>query len=335
MKPKAGTVVLIVILCAGVGLYWLFKVHGPWTQERKKALRAPTLVSVHIGTIKRMTLHRYVNGYATVAPAPATASKPAADAPLAPPTSGTVAEVNVAEGEPVRKGEVLMALDSSSVTAAYAKQEVMRQKQLYAQHNTSLKNLQSAEAQMSLLEVISPLSGTLVNLNVKVGAAVGVNTVVAEVMDLKRLVVKTAIPEGDADELRRGEAVQIMASKTVEARLSFVSPTVDTSNGTVTAWATLPVKSGLRPGRYVRIRIVVGTHANCLTAPAKSVVTNLEGKSSIYLVRANQATRMQVQTGFRENDRVEVRGAGLTEGQTVVTAGAYGLPGKTQIRVVK
>ncbi|MGC9195752.1 MAG: efflux RND transporter periplasmic adaptor subunit [Syntrophobacteraceae bacterium] len=335
MKPKAGTVGLIVIMCAGLGLYWLFKVHGLSTEKRKKAVKAPTLVSVHIGTIERMTLHRYVNGYATVAPEPATVSKPAADAPLAPPTSGTVAGINVAEGELVRKGEVLMTLDSSSATAAYAKQEVTRQKQLYAQHNTSLKSLQSAEAQMSLLQVISPLSGTLVNLNVKVGAAVGINTVVAEVMDLKRLVVKTAVPEGEADELRRGEVVRIMTPRPVEARLSFVSPMVDTSNGTVTAWAALPAKSDLRPGRYVRIRIVTATHTNCLTVPAKSVVTEENGKSVIYLVRDSQATRMQVQTGFSENDRVEVRGAGLKEGQTVVTAGAYGLPGKTQIQVVK
>jgi multidrug efflux pump subunit AcrA (membrane-fusion protein) len=335
MKPKAGTVGLIVILCAGLGLYWLFKVHGLSTEKRKKAVKTPTLVSVQIGTIERMTLHRYVNGYATVAPAPATVSKPGADAPLAPPTSGTVAEINAAEGELVRKGQVLMTLDSSAATAAYARQEIARQKQLYAQHNTSLKNLQSAEAQMSLLQVISPLSGTLVKLNVKVGAAVGVNTVVAEVMDLKRLVVKTAVPEAEADELQRGEVVRIMTLRPLEARLSFVSPTVDTSDGTVTAWAALPAKSGLRPGRYVRVRIVTATHANCLSVPAKSVVTGENGKSVLYLVGDNQATRVQVQTGFRENDRIEVLGAGLKEGQTVVAAGAYGLPEKTQIRVVK
>ncbi len=333
MKSKRIAIGLIVFLCAGLGLYWLLKVHRIARVSRKEAVSAPTLVSVQIGTIRRMTLHRYVTGFGTVGPAPATAVRPAADAPLASPTTGVVYRVNVAEGQSVRKGEVLMTLNSGSVTAAYAEQEVARQKQLYAQHNTSLKNLQNAENQLALLRITTPLSGTVVSLNVKPGAAVGVNTVVAEVMDLKRLVVKTAVPEWEANELKPGEPVQVLTQPPVDAKLSFVSPTVNTSNGTVTAWAPLPADSGLLPGRYVPLRIVTATHVNCLAVPQASVVTRQDGKSFIWLVHDTEATRVPVQIGFRESSWVEVEHKGLKAGETVVTVGAYGLPKKTQIQV--
>ena len=58
------------------------------------------------------------------------------------------------------------------------------------------------------------------------------------------------------------------------------------------------------------------------------------GKPVVALVNGNAATQMPVQTGFRENGRVEIQGAGLKEGDSVATVGAYGLPEQTKVQVV-
>jgi hypothetical protein len=42
-----------------------------------------------------------------------------------------------------------------------------------------------------------------------------------------------------------------------------------------------------------------------------------------------------VKTGLRDGTLVEIEGEGLREGQSVVTAGAYGLPKETKVRVVE
>lgn len=336
MKPKP-IIIGLIILCAGLGAYLLIKSRRASSGSGGESAdeNVPTVVSVQTGEVRRVTLHRYVTGYGTVAPAPATASDPAADAPLAAPTAGVVARVNVFEGQRVRKDQVLMTLDSSAMTEAYAETEVRRQKELYAEHNTSLKNLQAAEVQLSLLRVVSPLDGTVVRLNVKPGAAVDPTTVVAEVMDLDRLVVRSDVPEAEANELKVGQPVQVLTQPPVDATLSFVSPTVDTNNGTVRAWAALPADSGLRPGQFVPLRIVTAVHTNCLAAPEESVVTDVAGHSVMSLVQGNEAIRTPVKIGFRENGWVEVEGNGLKAGDTVVTVGAYGLPDKTQIQIVK
>ena len=244
-----------------------------------------------------------------------------------------VAKVNVIEGQHVEKGDVLMELNSGAATAESAAQEVERQKKLFAQENTSLRNLQTAEAQLALLRVTAPLSGTVARVNVKPGQAVDLTTVVAEVMDLSRLAARAEIPAAEADGLKAGEEVQVLSEPAVTTELLFVSPDVDKDNGTVLVRALLPADSGLRPGQFVPLRIVTAVHTNCLAAPAESVVTDESGKSVIALVKGDESVQTPVQTGLRENGWVEIAAPGLKAGDTVVTVGAYGLPEKTKISV--
>jgi len=119
----------------------------------------------------------------------------------------------------------------------------------------------------------------------------------------------------------------------VTATLSFVSPAVDADNGTILTRAVLPADSGLRPGQFVQLKIITAVHTHCLAAPAESVVTDINGQNVIALVNGDAALQTPVQTGFRENGWVEITGAGLKEGDSLVTVGAYGLPEKTKIRV--
>jgi len=138
------------------------------------AEKVTTEVPVQVGKITSATLHSYIGGFGMIQPATATAQQPAAGAALAAPSGGVAAKVNVVEGQQVEKGDVLMELNSSSAqeTVAYAEQEVARQKQLFAEHNTSQRSLEAAESQLALMQVIAPLSGTVVRLNVKAGEAV-------------------------------------------------------------------------------------------------------------------------------------------------------------------
>jgi len=336
MKRKSIIIGSVIVLCLALGIYALVKSPRAASNSDGEAAaeNAPSLVTVQVGALKRMTLHRCVTGYGTVEPAPATSDQPAAGAQLAAPSAGVVAKMYVVEGQHVEKGDVLVELNSSSAAADYAEQEVERQKKLFAEHNTSLKNLQDAEAQLTALQVIAPLSGTVTRLNVKPGVAVDVNTVVAEVMDLSRLAVSTEIPAAEATDLRTGKEVLMPGEPPVTTTLSFVSPAVNPNNGTILARALLPADSGLRPGQFVQLKIVTAVRTNCLAAPEESVVTDESGRSVIALVHGDEAAQTPVQTGFRENGWVEISGAGLKEGDSVVTVGAYGLPDKTQIQVV-
>jgi multidrug efflux pump subunit AcrA (membrane-fusion protein) len=331
MKRKQIIISGVIVLCGGLGIFALLKSHHPasGSDDEVPPENVPSLVTVQVGALKRLTLHQYVQGYGTVEAAPATAEQPAAGAELAAPSAGVVTKVNVIPGQHVEKGDVLVDLNSQA-----AEQEVERQKKLFAEHNTSQRNLEAAEAQLALLQVAAPLSGTATRVSVKPGEAVDVNTIVAEVIDLNRLAVSAAIPAAEATALKTGQEVRVLSEPPVTATLSFVSPVVDTNNGAVWVRATLPADSGLRPGQFVQLRIATAVHVDCLAAPAESVVTDESGKSVVALVRGDEAMRTPVQAGLREGGWVEVEGAGLKEGDSVVTVGAYGLPEQRKIRVL-
>jgi membrane fusion protein, multidrug efflux system len=333
MSRKHIIVGVVVVLVAGLGIVALVKSRGK-APASGGSEATPSSVSVQTGALKLATLHGYVAGYGTVEPAPATAEQPAAGAQLAAPSAGIVTKVNVIEGQQVEKGDVLMEMNSGVATAESAAQEADRQKTLYAQENTSLRTLQAAEAQLALLRVTAPLSGTVARVNVKPGQAVDLTTVVAEVMDLNRLAVSAEIPAAEASDLKPGHPVEVMTAPAVTTELSFVSPHVKKDNDTVLVRALLPVNSGLRPGQFVPLRIVTAVHTNCLAAPSESVVTDASGKSVIALVKGDEATQTPVQTGLRENDWVEIAAPQLRAGDIIVTVGAYGLPEKTKIQVV-
>jgi membrane fusion protein, multidrug efflux system len=335
---RKKTFLTLAAICGGIILPGAMRVladadDAPVTEEK-----VATVVSVQTGKITSATLHGYIQGFGTIEPAPATADLPAASAQLSAPSAGIVAKVNVVEGQSVTNGEVLVDLSSPSLRA-----EVERQKKLYAQQNTSLKNLQDAQAQLDLSLVTAPLSGTVTRVGVKPGQAADLTMVVAEVIDLNRLAVSAEIPSAEATGLKTGEEVQISGTgfqpvngqdaRSTTTEILSVSPTVNKDNDTVLVRALLPKDSGLRPGQFVSLRIVTMVHTNCLAVPSESVVTDENGKSVIALVKGDEATQMPVQTGLRENGLVEVSAPEIKEGDIVVTVGAYGLPEKTKIRV--
>ncbi len=333
MKPKQIAVGILMIACAGLAIFGLTKFHkSGGDEEDAPPENVVSIVTVHTNILKRMTFHSYASGYGVVEPAPATADQPAAGGPLFSSSAGVVAKVSVLPGQQVKAGDVLIELNSGTTTFSFAQAHLERQKQLFEQQNTSLKNLQDAESQLAALKVISPISGTVTRISAKVGGEVDVNTPVAEVMDLSRLAVSASIPAADANQLKTNQEVQILADPPVTASLLFVSPVMDTNDGTVSVTALLPPESGLRPGQFVPIKIVTAVHSNSLAAPTESVVTDEAGKSVVALVKGDEAAQLPVTAGLREDGWVEIEGADLKAGDAVVVVGAYGLPDKVKIR---
>lgn len=317
-----------------------------------------TEVPVHVGKITKATLHSYVTAYGTVEPEPATKDKPAAGARVASPFAGVVSEANCYEGQEVKKGDLLFRLDSRAAevvlkkaqqAADFAERNLERQKKLLKIEGTSQKayqqaeqdlsaaksELATAETQAKLLRIETPVAGTVVRVNVRAGESVDVNSVLAEVIDFSRLVITANVPSDEAAEIKIGTAAIISAgTKSATGKVSFVSSHVDSKTGTVLVRVSVAPDSGLRSGQFVNLQIVADERKDTLAAPVASLIKNGDGKPAIAVVEGDRATQKEVKVGIRENGLVEVQGEGLKEGMGIVTAGAYGLPAETKIRVI-
>jgi membrane fusion protein (multidrug efflux system) len=255
----AGATAALVLAFAA----WVLAFHSDWLRPQVKAETEEdiaTEVPVSVGTISRVTLHRYIDAYGTVVPDGAHDGKPPASARLAAPVSGILAKLTCSEGQRVELGAPLFQLDaraaaaeeqkasaastSSKATLArlklavdFAEREYDRAKRLKEEGISSDKDLaeadlkfksakedlseanakaaeagqavQTAHVLRSLTTVRAPLSGTVVRIHLSPGEFVDAASVLADLIDLDRLVVAAMIPATELRFLKIGQPVEL------------------------------------------------------------------------------------------------------------------------------
>jgi len=328
---------------------------GAVTQEEQ----VETEVAVQVGTVAKADLRARVEAYGVVEPEPAKSGHPGGGAKLAAPVAGIVVAMHVIEGQSVKAGDVVVELDDRIAQAAvdkarhalvFAQQVADRQVRVLTFGGTTMQakqeadqrlaaaraELASALAAIAQVQLASPLDGVVARINVQPGQSVDLNTVVAEVIDLKRLVATVSVPADEATRLRAGQTAEIFTDNAKKpaatGTVSFVSPSVDLKTAAALVRLALPENSGLRPGQFVGARIVTEELTGRLVVPRDSVVRANDAEV-IYVVEGNKAVQMPVKTGLRDGSVIEVAAEGLKEGDTIVTVGAYGLPKETKIKI--
>jgi len=329
----------------------------------------PTEVSVTVAPIVRTTLHGYVTGWGTVEPESATADRPPAQASVAAPVAGQIAEIQCTAGQAVRQGATLFRLDSrvadvavdrSRQAVVFAESVVRRQEQLGPGQATSQRayqdakqqlaaaqaELRAAEVQRQLLDVTAPIDGTVMRVDAKLGEAIDPTTTLAVVIDLRRLVANAAIRSVDVGHVVRGQRMDLSPGAAsgvaaaaaaegprVAATVEYIGAQVDSTTDTVLVRARVPATSGLRPGQFVSVRILTDERRNQLAVPVDSIVSGPDGPE-VAIVEGDRAIRTRVTTGLREGGLVQIEGERVREGISVVVRGAYGLPPETKIKIV-
>jgi len=327
-----------------------------------------TDVAVTVAPVVRTTLHGYVTGWGTVEPESATAGRPPASAAVAAPVAGQISAIEVQEGQRVGRGDVLFRLDSRVADVAvdrarqaveFAESVAARQEALGPGEATSMRAFQEAqqqlmaarvalseaEVQREFLDVRAPIDGTVTRVHAKLGDAIDPSTVLADLIDLNRLVVNAAVRSVDVSRVAPGQVVEFspgaapgvpagaQPAVNVEATVQYIGAEVDSTTDTVLVRARLGATSGLRPGQFVNARILTDERMDQLAVPVESIVEGADGPE-VAIVQGDTATRIPVTTGLREDDLIQVEGAGLREGMPVVVQGAYGLPPTTKVTII-
>jgi len=349
-RRMAGILAVLAVLLAVVVFRWL---RGPGDEAEVE-----TDVAVHVGQVGRATLHRYVTAYGYVEPAPPAGSRPAAGALITPFVGGVLAAIDCVEGQRVAKGTVLFRLDSRMAEVAveqarheldFAEKAYARQRELVQADGTSQRTYQeaqqrldaarsglaTAETELAYLRIAAPLPGTVVRVNAEVGQHVDQSTVLAQVVDLDRLIVSVAVPMGEAAGLAAGQAAFLgVDSAAPRGAVTLVGRDVDPATGTYRVLVSVPAGAGYLPGQFTDVRIVVEEHRDVLAVPEVSVVTRPGEGTWVMVVEGDRAVRRPVTVGLRQGGLAEVSGDGIAEGTTVVAEDAYSLPEETKIRIV-
>ncbi|HKJ02701.1 MAG TPA: efflux RND transporter periplasmic adaptor subunit [Longimicrobiales bacterium] len=317
-----------------------------------------TDVAVHVDTVARGTVHRFVAAYGTVEPEPALDGRPAAGALIAPFVDGVVASVEAVEGRRVAAGTVLFRLDGrvagiaverAQAGADVAEQAFKRQEQLLATDGTSQRaylearqrmdaaraDLATARTELSYTEITAPLDGVVTRIAARPGQRVDMGTVLAQVVDLSRLVVAADVPAAEIGGVAVGRPVLLGSGDDApRGAVLAVGRDVDPATGTYRVLVSVPATAGFMPGQFAEVSIQAEERPDVLVVPEESLVTRAGEGSWVMAVRDGQATRAPVTAGLRDGGLVEIAGEGVEPGTVVVTVEAYSLPEATRVRVV-
>ncbi len=266
---------------------------------------------------------------------------------LRPEVSGRIAAIGFKDGQVVRKGQMLIALDNSLNAAEVAQMQaendlalsnLKRSEDLASRkfisssaQDTAASNAQVAEAKLKLaqarlskMRILAPFDGVVGIRGVSLGDYVKDGTDLVNVEDVRTLKVDFRLPERNLTQIKVGQSIEVVADALPGERFSgeidAINPRIDANGRSLEMRARLQNAGGkLRPGMFVRVRVIVGERTNALLVPEEAIVPQ-GADFFVYKVVDGQARRVPVKIGVRRDARVEIV-EGLAAGDQVVTAG--------------
>lgn len=197
-------------------------------------------------------------------------------------------------------------------------------------------NLEAAQQRLKNAVLTSPISGTVAELNVKVGEQVGAGSLnpAAVVSDLSSFHIDVGIDENNIGALQEQQPVVItvdaLPDQTLTGRVDYIAPTATDSSGVVTYKVIVSLdKTDLpvRGGMSANTDIITQVRDNVLIIPNWTIrIDRQTGKSYVDVKRGDKTEEIEIVTGLRNANESEVK-SGLNEGDVLVVPQTTGLFG--------
>ena len=264
--------------------------------------------------------------------------------------SNLVTAVRFAEGQQVRRGQVLIELDGREARAELAiaeaalsesRSQFNRSRELYTTHVLSEAQLEQIEATLKANEarvafarsrlsdtvISAPFAGRMGLRRVSVGSLINPGMVITTLDDTSTIKLDFTIPETLLSSVETGLGIVARSvawpGEEFAGKVASIDSRVDPTTRSVTVRALLPNDRGmLKPGMFLTVLLTRGA-SNALLVPEQSLVPE-QGNVFVFVVRDNRVEKRQVRTGERRVGEVQIV-AGLAVGEQVVTEGTQKL----------
>lgn len=274
---------------------------------------------------------------------------------------GKAVKIAFEAGATVQAGDLLLQLDTTTeaaqlqaaeATAALAKANLDRARELRQSSTNSPADLDAADAQAkqamaqaeSIRTVIAkktiraPFAGRLGLRHVNLGQILREGDTITTLQTMDPIFVNFSLPQQQLAQLIPGTAVRVTSDatpgKVYAGEITAVSPQVDLATRNISVQAKIAnADETLRPGMYATVEVVLPAKAAVVTIPVTAVLYAPYG-DSVFVVaeqkdeksgKTAQVLRQQfIRIGGSRGDFVSVVD-GLKTGEMVVTSGVFKL----------
>ncbi len=274
--------------------------------------------------------------------------------------AGIVTEIAFTSGAEVKKGDLLLKLDtrqeeaqlrSAQARRDLAKINLERQKGLVAKKAVAQSDYDSAasefrqadaivedsEALIARKTILAPFDGWIGIRQVNVGQYLNVGAPIASLQSLDPIYVDFALPQQHLEELSVAKKLKVkaegIAEKEFNGEISAVDALVDESTRNIMVRGTVPNPDRkLRPGMFVKVDVLLPEKAGVVSVPASSINYAPYG-DSVFVIKdqpgpdgtpLHLAEQQFVKLGPSRGDQVSIL-KGVKEGDRVVTSGVFKL----------
>ena len=264
---------------------------------------------------------------------------------VTPEAPGVVTAVYAKIGQRVGRGQVLAQIDDKVLDQNMAELKTQlqladalfqRQKNLWdqkigtevqylnakTQKESVERRISTLRSQASMYKIKAPISGTIDEMELKVGQAVTPGVSGIRIINASNLKVKAQLAESYAARVNQGDEVSIIlpdVPDTLQTKLSFASKTIDPISRSFNVEVKLPSKATFRPNMLAVLKIVDYKNDQALTVPVNSI-QKAESGDYVFVADNGKAKRVDIKSGRVSEGKAEIL-SGLKSGDKVITAG--------------
>jgi RND family efflux transporter MFP subunit len=277
---------------------------------------------------------------------------------------GKVVTVGPDEGQSVRAGQAIAALDptdyrlaveQASAQADRAARDRDRNQPLLAAGSIAPADMdhletgarQSAAAadlakkKLADAHLTAPISGIIARRAIEVGATVSPAQPVFTIVDLDPVRVRVGVPEGDIGHVTEGAAATIRVpalDASFAGRVSLIGVAADAATRSYTVEIKVPNSARrMRAGMVSEATIENGQKVSAIMVPASAVVHDggVNGTPIVYVLDREGARvhARRVTTGVARGDSIEIT-SGIAAGDQVVVAGQQRVRDGARVQLV-
>ena len=281
---------------------------------------------------------------------------------------GTIVKIAAESGSSVKKGDLLVEIDSSvesaNLNAALATAELSRVNRARASDLWALQAIAKSdydaaeaaalqslaavttlEAKIAKKNVTAPFAGRVGIRTVNVGQFVGRGAALLPLQSLDPMYVNFSVPQRQIPSLYMGQKMKVSvdAFQDMEfaAMITAINSEVDSSTRNIYVQATLAnPEEKLRSGMFVRVAVELPANDNIVVVPATAIAYASYG-NSVYIVEEMEGEDGKKYLGVRQQfvtlgqtrgDLVSLM-TGVKPGEEVVSAGVFKLRPGAHVQV--
>ncbi|WP_461065747.1 efflux RND transporter periplasmic adaptor subunit [Spirosoma horti] len=281
-----------------------------------------------------------------------------------PEISARIIQLNIQEGQPVKKGDLLVKLFDTDLKAQLQKLQAQadnarrteeRNKQLLERGGisqqeydivttnlrSSLADIELVKANLQRTEIRAPFSGVIGLRNVSSGAVVSQSTLIARLQQISSLKLDFSIPEKYGPTVHTGSKISFVvdgSNQQSQGIVYAIEPGVDeqTRNLRIRARVNNATAGNgqplFRPGTFARVTLTIQNEQS-LVVPTQAVIPQTR-TNQVIVVKNGKAMFKDVKTGLRTAGTIQIL-SGLQKGDTVATTGLLFLKQDAPVKIGK